>query len=672
MDPIWQKTDPHVAQQCRRERLRASHNVGEFLGRLDSASRSPRLNPESAESHCYQNIHLLLHQAAFSSETMNLARECNGSSSSVGLGGSFEARAGNASQMSLPRLSITSQIAMQNLDWVSYGSAGMMTNGSAEGHIPGSDLSANPEDLDCLDEAGGNFRKNDRTYHCGQSSLTNHSSEISSQDSPNCHGESNALVGFLLSATGSHGGSNGTSLALEKTKDTGHCSWHPEVAGNELALLPAYPEVHVNPGTRVDSSVWYGEASKSDHTTIGKEVVAGMNCGETRNTSLTLSSSPSIGMVIDMSGKGIQEVTGISSAAPCNSGPLGPFTGYASILKSSKFLKPAQLLLHEICGIPDTFTIQARCLLEGCSEDVGFGGASGIGSLSGSCSSGSLQPEYQQMKAKLLHMQVEVCKRYRQYHQQMHLVFSSFQTVAGLSSATPCISFALETILRNFDFLKNAILYQLRHLKKCFGEESPFPSIGPATNRGDPRRSKMKCINPSFPKHKHSTIGKERFDAQRVLRAQRGLPEHAVAILRAWLFEHFLHPYPTDADKHILARQTGLSRNQVSNWFINARVRVWKPMVEEIHILETKQQAEASQTPMGITTQGMECGLITNIDWNQVIRHGPNQYPYQSANEGSLMEFTPAPRGGVDFRELASASLALGLPRTAEFGQYPR
>lgn len=28
---------------------------------------------------------------------------------------------------------------------------------------------------------------------------------------------------------------------------------------------------------------------------------------------------------------------------------------------------------------------------------------------------------------------------------------------------------------------------------------------------------------------------------------------------------------------------------QVSNWFINARVRLWKPMVEEVHMLESQQ-----------------------------------------------------------------------------------
>uniref|UniRef100_A0A0V0H567 Putative ovule protein n=1 Tax=Solanum chacoense TaxID=4108 RepID=A0A0V0H567_SOLCH len=85
---------------------------------------------------------------------------------------------------------------------------------------------------------------------------------------------------------------------------------------------------------------------------------------------------------------------------------------------------------------------------------------------------------------------------------------------------------------------------------------------------------------------------------QPVWRPQRGLPERAVTVLRAWLFDHFLHPYPTDSDKVMLAKQTGLSRNQVSNWFINARVRLWKPMVEEIHMLETRQANKSSSQRM--------------------------------------------------------------------------
>jgi len=48
--------------------------------------------------------------------------------------------------------------------------------------------------------------------------------------------------------------------------------------------------------------------------------------------------------------------------------------------------------------------------------------------------------------------------------------------------------------------------------------------------------------------------------------------------------------YPKDSDKIMLAKQTGLTRSQVSNWFINARVRLWKPMVEEMYLEETKDQ----------------------------------------------------------------------------------
>ncbi|KAE8770001.1 BEL1-type homeodomain protein [Hordeum vulgare] len=41
--------------------------------------------------------------------------------------------------------------------------------------------------------------------------------------------------------------------------------------------------------------------------------------------------------------------------------------------------------------------------------------------------------------------------------------------------------------------------------------------------------------------------------------------------------------YPKDHEKDMLAARSGLSRSQVSNWFINARVRLWKPMIEEMY-----------------------------------------------------------------------------------------
>lgn len=43
--------------------------------------------------------------------------------------------------------------------------------------------------------------------------------------------------------------------------------------------------------------------------------------------------------------------SGSSDNVTRNTVPLGPFTGYASVLKGSRFLKPAQQLLDEICDV---------------------------------------------------------------------------------------------------------------------------------------------------------------------------------------------------------------------------------------------------------------------------------------------------------------------------------
>ena len=59
----------------------------------------------------------------------------------------------------------------------------------------------------------------------------------------------------------------------------------------------------------------------------------------------------------------------------------------------------------------------------------------------------------------------------------------------------------------------------------------------------------------------------------------RAVPEKDPEVLRRWLFDHFESPYPTPADKEELARQSGYTPKQVSNWFINARVRLWRPMI---------------------------------------------------------------------------------------------
>ncbi|KAK7395206.1 hypothetical protein VNO78_15754 [Psophocarpus tetragonolobus] len=273
----------------------------------------------------------------------------------------------------------------------------------------------------------------------------------------------------------------------------------------------------------------------------------------------------------------ISGLVGGNSEVSRNSIPLGPFTGYTSILKGSRFLKSAQQLLEELCdggvrGIYATEKIIApdTSLMEPPHEVLS---ASGV--VGGDDPLGEYGNECRKKKCRLLTMLDEVYRRYRQYYQHMHSVLTSFEYVAGLGNAAPYASLAINAMSKHFRCLKNAIADQLQFINKAPFQMSNRKDESPRfhiSHRG------AYSQRPGFLEHQ-----------QPVWRPQRGLPERAVSVLRAWLFEHFLHPYPTDTDKLMLAKQTGLSRNQVSNWFINARVRLWKPMVEEIHMLESQQ-----------------------------------------------------------------------------------
>ncbi|KAK8596687.1 hypothetical protein V6N12_065167 [Hibiscus sabdariffa] len=64
--------------------------------------------------------------------------------------------------------------------------------------------------------------------------------------------------------------------------------------------------------------------------------------------------------------------------------------------------------------------------------------------------------------------------------------------------------------------------------------------------------------------------------------------------------------YPTDSKKLTLASQTCLTKNQVSNWFINARVRPWKPMIEEMYKEEFAESQQDSDPSLASSSMGRE------------------------------------------------------------------
>ncbi|KAI4992315.1 hypothetical protein ZWY2020_051732 [Hordeum vulgare] len=186
--------------------------------------------------------------------------------------------------------------------------------------------------------------------------------------------------------------------------------------------------------------------------------------------------------------------------------------------------------------------------------------------------------ELQNKMAKLMAMLDEVDRKYKHYYHQMQNVVASFDMVAGPGSAKPYTAVALQTISRHFRCLKDAINDQINVIRKKLGEEEN-------SSGKEGKLTRLRYIDQQL--RQQRAFQQYGMIPQNAWRPQRGLPENSVTVLRAWLFEHFLHPYPKDSEKLMLARQTGLTRSQISNWFINARVRLWKPMIEDMYKEET-------------------------------------------------------------------------------------
>ncbi|XP_010247191.1 PREDICTED: BEL1-like homeodomain protein 1 [Nelumbo nucifera] len=275
-----------------------------------------------------------------------------------------------------------------------------------------------------------------------------------------------------------------------------------------------------------------------------------------------------------------------SSASAVSSG----ISGMQSVILGSKYLKAAQQLLDEVVNVGKGIKAESAKGVKGSSKISRDPNAStGEASTGGENSTKQAaelttaeRQELQMKKAKLINMLDEVEQRYRQYHHQMQIVVSAFEQAAGFGSAKTYTALALQTISKQFRCLKDAISGQIRATSKSLGEEDCFG--------GKTEGSRLRFVDQQLRQQRAlQQLGMIQHNAWR---PQRGLPERSVSVLRAWLFEHFLHPYPKDSDKHMLAKQTGLTRSQVSNWFINARVRLWKPMVEEMYLEEIKEQEQ--------------------------------------------------------------------------------
>ncbi|KVH92557.1 hypothetical protein Ccrd_005381 [Cynara cardunculus var. scolymus] len=289
-----------------------------------------------------------------------------------------------------------------------------------------------------------------------------------------------------------------------------------------------------------------------------------------------------------------------STHHPIHVGYGSSTVGVVKALRTSRYVKAAQELLEEFCSVGrGQFKINKSGSKPANNPNQNpsnsCGGASSASSKDHPPLSSAERIEHQRRKSKLLSMLDEAnrltkitieTKKSRWIGDTITtMVVNSFDLILGFGAAVPYTALAQKAMSRHFRCLKDAITAQLKHSCELLGEKDVGTS---GVTKGETPRLKMleQSLRQQRAFHQMGMMEPEAW------RPQRGLPERSVNILRAWLFEHFLHPYPSDADKHLLARQTGLSRNQVSNWFINARVRLWKPMVEEMYQQESKEEAD--------------------------------------------------------------------------------
>ncbi|KAI3713749.1 hypothetical protein L1987_72335 [Smallanthus sonchifolius] len=147
----------------------------------------------------------------------------------------------------------------------------------------------------------------------------------------------------------------------------------------------------------------------------------------------------------------------------------------------------------------------------------------------------------EEKKKHLLALLEMVDERYNQCLDEIHTVISAFSAVTELNSQIHAC-FALHTITFFYKHLREKISNHILSMAADFNTMEDLSSFVP----------------------KQWSLQQLRRNDHQLWRPQRGLPEKSVSVLRAWMFQNFLHPYPKDAEKQLLAVKSGLTRSQSS------------------------------------------------------------------------------------------------------------
>ncbi|KAB8086541.1 hypothetical protein EE612_009885 [Oryza sativa] len=280
--------------------------------------------------------------------------------------------------------------------------------------------------------------------------------------------------------------------------------------------------------------------------------------------------------------------------------PYYPAANFAVVVARSRYAAVAQQVLNDavgcvLGGVADAAADSASGVDSGSSRPSSCSVAGGAPSSavssnnqliasSGEHTHGGGDASAQWLRSELLTMLQLMDQKYNQCLDEIQSTTARFNTLthataraAGMSSSSICAPFAHRAVSAMYHGLRRRIAGEIMSAAAAAGRPCRGGESSSAVTGGERERSWESAFI-----QKHWAVQQLRRGEQQCWRPQRGLPEKSVAVLKAWMFENFLRPYPKDSEKEMLAARSGLSRNQVSNWFINARVRLWKPMIEEM------------------------------------------------------------------------------------------
>ena len=142
-------------------------------------------------------------------------------------------------------------------------------------------------------------------------------------------------------------------------------------------------------------------------------------------------------------------------------------------------------------------------------------------------------------------MQLE--SRQEHYFQELSRVAASFEPELGSAATAGYTSLMSQAMSRHFSNLRRSILRKLAVVRRpppatlWVDEDSEEEEDDDDDYDYDPARpvSEEDMVNRLVHRTKQAASARA---AEQVCKPLRGLPENSVAVLRAWLFDHFLDP----------------------------------------------------------------------------------------------------------------------------------